>query len=251
MLFRSSREEEKKIKKNVEDKEIETDKPIVTDMVVATEVELQTELMNDFFIGKERPNDEDILSLSGYFLQDSKVMSPFIDQRDTEEVSNMLWHKVYMKDASVQNEPNADMENLIMNDIKHELGKKLVSIMNYMIENISDLDKDNNGDWILDPNEDNEIIRSIIKNGHLLTILLRNLYKKKGINNTDNDILLNDMFTQTNPLLIKNSDIKILEDNVKSYNGKLWRDEEVQVIMPPIVDKSIVEKKTPPYFIYD
>jgi len=67
-----------------------------------------------------------------------------------------------------------------MEELQTELPKKLMAVMSEMTDNISNLDTDEYGQWLLDLTKDNELTRRILSNGHTLTILLRNLYKTKN-----------------------------------------------------------------------
>jgi len=161
--------------------------------------------------------------------------SPKASQIDNNNISPSKDEaKLNLKDLSPTdrfNENTIKSENAgetAMDDTKRELPKKLIAVMNSMTDNITNLETDEYGEWLLDITKDDDLVKRIIKNGHLLTLLLRHLYKKKGIVDNDKDIRLHDMNTQTETVFTAMELEKTLSEGIKEYSGKVWMDKETQ-----------------------
>eukprot|EP01022_Parablepharisma_sp_SALTPOND_P000892 TRINITY_DN105207_c0_g1_i1.p1 TRINITY_DN105207_c0_g1~~TRINITY_DN105207_c0_g1_i1.p1 ORF type:complete len:1209 (-),score=141.88 TRINITY_DN105207_c0_g1_i1:640-4266(-) len=136
-----------------------------------------------------------------------------------------------------------DHEALKLEDPATELPKKLMAAMSHMTDKISHLETDEYGEWLLDITKDSELVERIRKNGHLLTLLLRKLYKKKenkeigtGYNS---DIRIYNNETQTETVFTAETLQKLIGSSEREYAGKIWKDQAIQTaIIPPIKSHS-------------
>ncbi len=115
-----------------------------------------------------------------------------------------------------------------------ELPKKLMAVISRMSDQIARLDRNEYGEWLLDITQDSDLVRRILKNGHLLTLLLRHLYKK-GItksNINDSSIRIYDMGVQTEPVYTAETYRKLTEGEGTSSSNKIWHEEWTQTTEP-------------------
>ncbi len=121
-----------------------------------------------------------------------------------------------------------DQEAVRMEDAAVELPKKLMAAMSNMSDNIAQLQTDEYGEWLLDITQDSDLVRRIISNGHLLTLLLRNLYKRKEPRPAEMRVF--DQEAQTEAIFTSESLAKSQghETGTKEYSGKQWADKAVQ-----------------------
>jgi len=123
-----------------------------------------------------------------------------------------------------------DIVNIKFEDPQTELPKKLMAAMNSLSEKISNLKTDEYGEWVLDITQDNDLVNGIVKNGHLLTLLLRNLYKKKvKLENELSDIRLFDIGTQYEQIYTSEILANMVTEGQKIINEKLVCDKYIQV----------------------
>ncbi len=123
-------------------------------------------------------------------------------------------------------EPDASPNAAALEDPQSELPKRLMAAMSMMSDKISALGTDEYGEWLLDITKDSDLVRKITQNGHLLTLLLRNLYKKKG-EPAESDVRLYDMQTQTETVFTADT----LKQTVRIHGGHLVTDCAIQAAL--------------------
>lgn len=132
------------------------------------------------------------------------------------------------EDLGSDNEEQPDNAAITLEDPKIELPKKLMAAMNSMSDKLSCLETDQYGEWLLDITKDDDLVHRIIKNGHLLTLLLRHLYKNKSDKETEKDIKLFDITTQTETIfdaeLLKNT----FGEGPRTFQGKTLVNKKTQ-----------------------
>jgi len=154
---------------------------------------------------------------------EKQISEPKILKTETE--------KIVKPSNQILPQPVIDHEAVKLEEPIVQLPKKLMAAMNDMTDSISNLETDQYGEWILDMNKDNDLVKRIKNNGHMLTLLLRNLYKKKEqpvIVSSENDIRLFDNETQTELVFDAVTLAKVTNPIQKEYSGKVWHDKEVQ-----------------------
>lgn len=119
-----------------------------------------------------------------------------------------------------------DHVSVKLEDPTTELPKKLMAAMNQMSDDISQLGTDEYGEWLLDITKDSDLTRRIIQNGHLLSLLLRNLYKKKE--KPDLDIRVFDSGTQTEKIFTAETLQNLIGSGKRLCGDKIVMDCPVQ-----------------------
>ena len=112
-----------------------------------------------------------------------------------------------------------EQETANLDDVETELPKRLMATMDKMTESIQNLETNEYGEWLLDITKDDELVRRIMKNGRLLSLLLENLFRKKDASKAKSkDILLNDMMTQTEAIYTAETLQKAIDESHTEQN---------------------------------
>eukprot|EP01022_Parablepharisma_sp_SALTPOND_P019761 TRINITY_DN3417_c0_g2_i1.p2 TRINITY_DN3417_c0_g2~~TRINITY_DN3417_c0_g2_i1.p2 ORF type:complete len:492 (-),score=63.47 TRINITY_DN3417_c0_g2_i1:1740-3215(-) len=158
--------------------------------------------------------------------RESKATSPTLPKPNP---SHPTGPKKSRESNPANNEDWYDHEMVQMEDPTTEFPKKLVAAMNNMTDDLSLLNKNEYGEWLLDITKDSDLVRRIIKNGHFLTLLLRYLYKP-GKGRTIPGSLLYDMGTQTEIVHSKESWRKLVGEGVRIIGGRAYMDKFCQTV---------------------
>lgn len=172
--------------------------------------------------------------------------------KNTPKIANVDPLNPILKKSNENTEDLHDHEMIHMDNPKTDLPRKLLAAMSSMSDSLTSLQKDEYGEWLLDITKDSDLVQRILKNGHLLTLLLRNLYRpKKGTIDKNGTGFLYDMGIQTEEILSVDYLKSQLKDGEIIFNGKICKEKFVQTAISQARDDTPCGPGISSSYIYD